>query len=341
MKYKGINYDTGTKTSRGDLSRENFDLKIVESELKIIKDELHCNAIRISGFHTDRIVIASEIALRLGLNIWFSPALHYDNQDATLSYIINSSIAAESLRLKYPDLIFVVGCELTFFTSGFIKGESGGVRLRNLFSPVNQFKSALGIKQTYNKRLNKFLAQAVSEVRKHFHGKITYASGVWEKVDWRIFDLAGIDYYRGSYNKSDYLKQLQQFKTIPIKLIITEFGCCTYKGAENKGAMGWAIADWSKKRPELKGDFIRDEEVQSNTILELLNIFKGNEIVGAFIFTFASYNHIHNESARYDLDMAAFGIVKVIQDGSKAIYKDLPWIPKLSFQRISDFYKNN
>jgi hypothetical protein len=341
MKYKGINYDTGTKTSRGDLSRENFDLNIVESELKIIKNELHCNAVRISGFHTERIVTASEIALNLGLTVWFSPALHYDNQDTTSDYIINSSIAAEGLRLKFPELIFVVGCELSVFTNGFIKGESGDARMKNLFSPVNLLKSVLGINKAYNKRLNKFLFQTVSEVKKHFHGKISYASGTWEKINWNLFDFAGFDYYRGSYNKSVYIKELQKFKKLLIPVIITEFGCCSYKGAEDKGAMGWAIIDWSKKIPELNGNYIRDEEVQSQTILELLNIYNGNEIGGAFVFTFASYNCIYNKTAKYDLDMASFGIVKVTQDGSKAIYKDVPWVPKLAFNSIAEFYKSH
>jgi hypothetical protein len=36
-----------------------------------------------------------------------------------------------------------------------------------------------------------------------------------------------------------------------------EFGCCTYKGAEDKGAedkgaTGWAIVDWEKAKPEIK-----------------------------------------------------------------------------------------
>src|SRR4051794_40288338 len=135
MKYKGINYDVGTKTVTGRLTRETFDLNIVTKEIEIIKNELHCNVIRISGLHIERIVKASEIALKIGLTVWFSPALQYENQENTLRYIIQSSAVAEKLRSEYSNLIFVVGCELSLFTSGFVKGETGDKRLKTLFSP--------------------------------------------------------------------------------------------------------------------------------------------------------------------------------------------------------------
>lgn len=62
MTYKGINYDTGTRTINGRLTRYIFDLTIVSKELDIIKNELHCNVIRISGVDIERMVSASEIA---------------------------------------------------------------------------------------------------------------------------------------------------------------------------------------------------------------------------------------------------------------------------------------
>ena len=35
-------------------------------------------------------------------------------------------------------------------------------------------------------------------------------------------------------------------------LVIGEFGCCTYQGAEDRGEMGWDIVDWNAKPPRLK-----------------------------------------------------------------------------------------
>src|SRR5437762_2462982 len=98
MNYRGINYDTGTKTTMGSTTRKTFDLNIVAKEIDIIKNELYCNAIRISGFDIERIVKTAEIALEKGLMVWFSPSLQYDNQENTLRYIIQSAKAAENLR---------------------------------------------------------------------------------------------------------------------------------------------------------------------------------------------------------------------------------------------------
>ena len=115
-----------------------------------------------------------------------------------------------------------------------------------------------------------------------------------------------------------------------------EFGCCTYKGAEDKGGMGWAIVDWKKDRPILKGDYTRDEAVQANYLLELLAIFDGEDVFAAFVFTFVTYNYIYNDDPRYDLDMASYGIVRSM--GNKGYYKNLPWLPKKAFFEIGEYY---
>ena len=70
MHCKGINYDVGTLTvSKDSSSREIFDLLIVQREIEIIKNDLHCTAIRISGQELTRLLLASECALRQGLEV--------------------------------------------------------------------------------------------------------------------------------------------------------------------------------------------------------------------------------------------------------------------------------
>ncbi len=340
MKYKGINYDTGTTTTTGRITREHFDLDIVEKEIKIIKNELHCNAIRISGIYIDRVVKASEIALKTGLTVLFSPFQLYDNQENTLRYIIQSAMAAEKLRVENTNVILVAGCELTLFTSGFVDGNTGNERLRNLFGPLSLLKNLIGVRRRYNKRLNRFLSNMVTEIRMRFSGQITYASGNWEKVNWSEFDLVGVDLYRSSFNKSTYRKELQHYKNMPKPFIVTEFGCCTYQNADEKGAMGWAIVDWKKEIPELKETYIRDESVQSRYLLELLDIFKKEELAGAFVFTFVSYNYLYNEEPRYDLDMASYGIVRVMPGTRQKYYYEMPWIPKQAFYDLSKYFEN-
>jgi len=341
MKYRGINYDIGTKTVTGRLTRETFDVNTVTKEMEIIKNELHCNAIRISGLPIERISGAAEIALKMGLHVWFSPSFPYGNRDDTLKYIIEASSTAEKLRVEYSNVIFVAACELSLFTGGFIKGDTGEKRMANLFSPVSLVKNLLGIKRRYNLRLNKFLLQAVAEIRKSFHGQITYASGTWEKVDWKMFDITGIDHYRASYNKRTYTKELRKYKRQGKPISVMEFGYCSYKGAEEKGPIGWAIADWKKNPPELTSHFIRDEAVQSKNILEILDILEQEEVYAAFVFTFVFYNYVYNDDPKYDLDMASFGIVKAMPPAKDGYYKGLSWIPKLAFFELGKYYSRH
>jgi hypothetical protein len=149
-------------------------------------------------------------------------------------------------------------------------------------------------------------------IREHFHGQLTYASGSWENVDWKVFDFVGIDYYRDGHNKKNYREKLRTYFKYEKPVIILEFGCCTYQGAEDKGGHGWAIVARSQTPHQLKGKFIRDENVQVEYLKELLNIFKEEKVNGAFLLTFVMPIYPFNEDPRYDLDMASYSVVKVL-----------------------------
>ena len=58
MRGKGITYDTGF-LSAGTSTREPFDPAVVHREMQIIHDDLHCNAVRITGGYPERVEIAS------------------------------------------------------------------------------------------------------------------------------------------------------------------------------------------------------------------------------------------------------------------------------------------
>ena len=104
MKYKGINYDVGTTMINGELSRKVFDLEVVTKEIAIIKNELHCNAIRISGLSIDRIAEASEIALKMGLTVWFSPSFTHHDRNSVLDGVVGGR--RKNKATVYPDLVF-------------------------------------------------------------------------------------------------------------------------------------------------------------------------------------------------------------------------------------------
>ena len=58
MRGKGITYDTGFLTPVGS-THEPFDSDMVQHEMRIIRDDLHCNAVRITGGDVDRLEIAA------------------------------------------------------------------------------------------------------------------------------------------------------------------------------------------------------------------------------------------------------------------------------------------
>jgi hypothetical protein len=338
---KGINYDVGTFTrGKESSSRDIFEPAIVQREMEIIKNDLHCNAIRISGQDVDRLRIASEYALQQGLEVWFSPAFIDANEQETLIYFAECAKVAEKLRMQSTRVIFVAGCELTFFMKGLVDGDTAFDRIHTMMKPWRLLKSTIR-KGSFHKRLNAFLSKAANVVREHFHGQLTYASGTWENVDWNVFDFVGIDYYRDVHNKKSYREKLRTYFKHGKPVVVLEFGCCTYKGAEDKGGYGWAIVDRSKTPKQLKGHFIRDESVQVNYLTELLDIFAEEKVNGAFLFTFVMPTYPFNKNALYDLDIASYSVVKSYTDQNGTTYKDMPWEPKQSFAALAEYYANH
>jgi len=72
---RGINYDVGTQTGPYT-SRPVFDTAQTRHDLTVIRDQLHCDSVRISGTSQERLLTATELALDLGLEAWLSPHLH-------------------------------------------------------------------------------------------------------------------------------------------------------------------------------------------------------------------------------------------------------------------------
>jgi hypothetical protein len=123
MKRKGVLYDVGRVL---EISwRPVFDPKVVHRELEIIRDDLHCNAVKICGRDLDRLTFATETALASGLEVWFSPELWDKGPEDTLAHITAAAQEAERLRRRWPDrLVFSVATESTLFTRGIIKGRT-------------------------------------------------------------------------------------------------------------------------------------------------------------------------------------------------------------------------
>jgi hypothetical protein len=336
MFLRGINYDIGTSFRKDELSRPDFDESIIKKEIDIIKNDLKCNAVRITGHNIQRLSKASEFALEQGLQVWFSPAYPDATREEAIDYLADCAIAAEKLREKYQDLIFVVGCEYSLFLKGFVKGDTLYDRFKRMFSPLSLVLNMLGLKNNTYKKLNLFLKDAVGKIKAHFGGKLTYASGTWEKINWDLFDIVGIDHYRAAYNKLSYTNQLAGYYKYNKPVAVLEFGCCSYKGAEDKGPAGWAITEMVNGKRVIKGNYVRDESIQANYIIESLDIFKQENVYAAFVFTFVNPMYQYSNDPGLDLDLASYGIVKPLNEPA---YKELPWIPKEAFYRLSVYYE--
>ena len=247
--------------------------------------------------------------------------------------------------------MFSIGSELTLFMNGIIEGRNFVRRIAN-----KNLRSHI-IAGDHNKPLNAFLTKANAAVREVFHGKVTYASLIFEAVNWNLFDYVGVDHYRVTRIEDKYVEMLKPSFSHDKPVVITEFGYGTcQKGLLAEGFLGSAglggdIIDHKSQflhqlpllgrfvRPHLKGDYIRDEGWQARKLVEQLSILDAAGVDGAFIFQFISQITPYSDNPRFDLDMASSSLVKYFDDGKHgATYPDMTWEPKESFRAVANYY---
>jgi len=209
----------------------------------------------------------------------------------------------------------VAGCELSLFCAGYLPGPTLGDRLDVLTGAA----PAPGLQASFSKLprvLNTTLGQSVAAIRDYFRGPVTYASAPWEAVDWAQFDLVSVDLYRDSSNAAGYRDSLRSYTRFGKPVVVSEFGCCTYKGAADAGGSGFMVVDYDTQPPALKlkvTGLQRSEAEQSCYLRELLAIFGEEGAHGAFWHTFAGWTFPYRPDPRSDLDLGSFGLVKVIE----------------------------
>ena len=331
MRLRGINYDVGTRYGH-IMTRPEFDRAAARRDLGVIRNDLHCNAVRISGEDTGRLTAAARDALQLGLEVWLSPLLHDKDEQDTLEATVACAAAAEELRQRHPRLVFVLGCELTVFMPGLLAAGGGNVLDRLAGAG---FREQL-LAGKHNKPLNAFLATVNDAVRAVFHGQVAYASAPFEDVDWALFDFVCLDCYPA---QADPLAQRPYFAHGK-PVVITETGCCTYQGAEDKGGMGWSVIDQrSTTVRELDGDYTRDEHLQAATLTASLARLDSAGVDGCFVYTFIIPALTHSEDPRKDLDMASYSLVKSLASrGQGTTGPGVSWEPKESFTAVADYF---
>jgi hypothetical protein len=337
MRAKGITYDTGF-INAGVSTHEPFDAEIVRREMCVIRDDLHCDAVRLTGGDPDRLEAAAWHAADAGLEIWFCPFTCDLTTAALLDVLADCAGRAERLCQRGAEVVFLTGSELCLFTRGFLPGDTLQDRLNLLTAPGPRTREALA---AVPGRINDFLGTAVDLVRERFGGKVSYASLPFEGVDWSPFDYVATDGgYRSSEVAGQFRAGIRALVALGKPVAITEFGCATHRGAAAKGARGGMIVEWDGATPlRLDGDYTRDEAEQAASLRELLAIFEAEGVDSAFANTFASYHLPHRADPRIDLDMASYGVVKVLEGRRGHTYPDMPWEPKAAFAALADAYR--
>ncbi len=350
MQHQGVHYDTGT-TFRGpgyaiSTRRAALDLSVVRPELEIIRDDLHANAVRIVGSDVRRLTAVAEIALGLGLEVWFSPALFEYSPEETTARLVRAAEAAARLEAAHlRRVIFVAGSELTLFMPGILVGKSVTERLQGPKADPTALR---------NGKLSAYLTALVPRLRAVFAGPLIYASLAFEQVDWGPFDYVGVDHYREARTKDRYVEMLQPFLATGRPVIVTEFGMRTYHGAESSGALGFGVADTTRLwlhtrpligrffRPRLKGTFQRDEAMQARELAETLDELERSGVAGALLSTFETPEAPTDDDPRYDVDMDSMSLVKALPGGRHGtVYPDMRWEPKEAFATVARHYADH
>ncbi|KAL4746138.1 hypothetical protein BDW72DRAFT_210717 [Aspergillus terricola var. indicus] len=310
MKYRGVVYDVGLNFSGTGFSVEPFNPALVEYDIKTIADVLHANAVRIEGEEITRLEIAARSAHLRGLKVFFNPWKMNATIDETRAYFEEAARTAERLRNEGNDLVFAAVCEYTIFRKGVFPGGSFNDRVMFLglqFPSRHIIEDIPQALRDKSAELNDVLRSFAEVIRSQFGGQITYSAGSWEVVDWDIFDVVGIDYYRRGEAADKYVSCVDRYR-VGKPLAVLEVGCCAYEGAAERGeADGTCI---------LKNDIVptRSEKEQADYVGTQLELLKNAGVDAAFIYLFSPF-------------------LRRIQDMP-------PWVPKESFYRVAEVFRS-
>jgi hypothetical protein len=128
------------------------------------------------------------------------------------------------------------------------------------------------------------------------------------------FDYAGLNLYPDQSSPAWLDRLLESTLAHGKPLLVSETGCCTYRGAERAGGMGGAIIDSTKQPLQLDGEYERDERLQARELIETLELPEARGVDGVFVMTFVSPALTHDRDSRFDLDVASYSLVKSYAD---------------------------
>lgn len=254
--------------------------------------------------------------------MWYSPFPLNLDEDEMVDLLGRAAQRAARLSGR-ATVVFVAGGEVSIFARGFLPGDTMEERVAHLMAGRGRPAD-----------VNPFLRRAAEAVREHFDGPVTYAAIHLENVDWTPFDIVSYDAHRSAAVADIFPEAMRKLvaEHDPKPVAVTEVGCTTHRDAAAHGGQGGSMMfEYENEKPvRLNGDYVRDEGVQARYLREVLGILDEAGMDAAFVCTFVCHGFTHREDPRRDLDMAGWGIVKVLGTGE--------WEPKQAFHAVAGFY---
>jgi hypothetical protein len=328
LTYRGVGYEVAD----GATPDTSWNAERMRSDLTAITDDLHANSVSVFGDGVPRLTQTAEEAARRGLHVWLQPQVGDVPRKDILDHLGEVGREAKQLRRQGASIDLSVGSEFALFVPGIVPGDNAVERVHNLLA--GRFDA-----ERRQRRLRVFVADAARVGRSAFGGRLSYAAAEDEIVDWRLFDVVGIDYYANFPRRSQHLRALRRYARWGKPIAIAEFGACTYKGAARRGGLGWDAVDDSGAR--LKDHLVRSERDQARYLVDLLRTFEAAGLDTATVFQFVTPDAPHRREHRYDLDVASYGIVKPIWATRDRPTSRWRWEPKEAFRALAHEYRHS
>jgi hypothetical protein len=337
MRAWGVTYDTGF-TNIGTTTHEPFAPDIVAKDMRIIRNDLHADAVRVTGGVADRLEIAARHAVAAGLEVWYCPFTNDLTTDQLLAFLLDAAERAERIRREGANIRFLTGSEISLTTIGLMPGGTLAERAAVLADPARVRE----VLPRVQRETNLLLARAAAAARERFGGPIGYASLPMEQVDWTPFDFIATDAgYRDASNAAALPAHLAAMTSQGKPFAVTEFGCAPFTGAADRGSRSADIIGYDEHTAQaarLTETVTRDEPEQAAYLRGLLDVYDTGGVDTAFVYTFASRHLPTSEDRERDFDLGSFGIVRVLPPGrTGTTYSGMPWEPKAAFYSLAEY----
>jgi hypothetical protein len=326
LRHRGVLY----QVTDGEWPETGWDAGRMREDLRVIREELHANAVVAYGDGVERLAATAAEAAERGLRVWLQPRLADRPQREILDHLAETGRHAEELRRQGADVHLSVGCEFVLFVPGIMPGDHALERIENAtkgnYNPVRMAR-----------RLESFIGRAAETGRSVFGGRLTYGAAEGDEVDWDLFDVVSVNYYAyHGRRRAAYADDLRPYRRWGKPVAVTECGSCPYEGAPEAGGMGWDVVDYTTQPPTIDQSLVRSERAQAAYLSDVLGVFETLEVYAALVYEFVSPDAPHRPGdPRHDEDMASYGLVRTRWETPDAP-GDWRWEPRRAFHAVAE-----